>query len=114
MLAMGQDVPLGSKLSLPYDYAAPLPACRPSDRLFEHFALQVCLLYRDDEGIHEHARRAVRPLRQLSEVYFQSTVQKGRSSGLSRADRSWNIFVHAGTGGDIARDSALASPVGRT
>ncbi len=69
---------------------------------------------RDDEGIHEHARRAVRPLRQLSEVYFQSKVQKGRGSGRARADRSWNIFVHAGTGGDIARDSALAAPVSRT
>jgi hypothetical protein len=28
MLAVGQDVPLRSKLSLPDDYAAPLPACR--------------------------------------------------------------------------------------
>jgi hypothetical protein len=44
----------------------------------------------------------------------RSTLSLLESSGLCRADRSWDILVHGGSQGDLARDSALASPVGRT
>jgi hypothetical protein len=44
----------------------------------------------------------------------QKHVSKGRSFGLCRAYRSWDILVHAGTCGYLARDFALASPLTRT
>jgi hypothetical protein len=48
-------------------------------------------------GPSHGARRTVRSLRHFPEACFRSTVRKGRSSGLCRADRSWDILVHAGS-----------------
>ena len=76
----------------------------------------VCLLHRDDEEIHD-ARAEWHDLCaicQKHEARFRSTIRKGRSSGLCRGDRSWDILVHGGSSGDLARYSALASPVRRT
>src|SRR6476660_7165240 len=43
---------------------------------------------------------------------FRSTVRKGRSSGLFRADHG--IFSSIRSRGEVSRDSAFASPTGRT
>jgi len=65
----------------------------------------------DDEEIH--GLRAERhDLRAICQKSFLIDSSKGPKLR-TRADRSLDILVHAGSRGDLARDSALAPPAGR-
>jgi hypothetical protein len=114
MLAMDQDVPLSlrSKLSLPDDYAAPLPACRAGALVCSSIRFASLPAPLDDEEIRGARTERYDPCAICQK--HASDRQFERAEAQDFADRSWDILVHAGSPGDLARDFALASPTGRT
>jgi hypothetical protein len=88
MLAMGQDVPLRSKLSLPDDYACPSSSLSPKRSSVRAFVLQVCLLHQDDEGIHGTRAEAQDFLVLIAHRIFSSMpVLAVTSPGIPRSRR---------------------------